>query len=246
MIGKSILLILVVAGIVGSVLYFVFAFDPGEDTEEDKGDSTTPLAEEAIPQTQPESAEYSVLFDALWDIDVHTTIPNGAHFSPFVAWTHTQDNVVFEVGGVASEGMKLMAETGGTDLLKQELDALKAQGSVGEYVIGELIYSPAQLERELRITQDHRYVSVVSMIAPSPDWFVAVQGINAFQDRQWTDYSDIPLNVYDAGTDSGEEFNAENQATDPRGTIHLLVDDGINVEEGGGPIARFSFIQKKE
>lgn len=245
--GKIILLLILVIGIVGSVVFFVVAFDTDNDTEESETYSTSSIEEQTTQQKPQESVEYTALFDALWNTDDHTTIPDGAHFSPFVAWTHVtkDDNSVFEVGGTASEGMKLMAETGDTTILKQELDALKTQGRVGEYVIGEVIFSPAQSEQELLVTQDHRYVSVVSMIAPSPDWFVAVQGVNMFPDRQWTDYSDIPLNVYDAGTDSGEGFNSPNQETIPRGIIHSLVDDGINVEEGGGVIAQFSLVQKE-
>ncbi len=241
MLGKIILLCIIILGFLGSAIFFLFSFNQ-EDVEEEEGYITTTTGEKIEIKKQEESVRYNVLFDAVWNPDNHTNIPTGAHFSPFVAWNHKEGVDVFKSGEKASEGMRLMAETGGTEILKKELSDLQSQGLIGDYSIGQLIYSPSQANQEIEIEQDFRYVSFVSMLAPSPDWFAAVRDVDLFKDREWQEIEDIPLVVYDAGTDSGDNFHAVDQATEPQGVIHSLLEDGVNVEEGGGTIAYVSFM----
>ena len=244
MVNKIILLCIVVIGAIGSVAFFFLVLDRESGGNDSSSDSSST---ETIEITSKEPfISYDIVLDAVWDEKNHTNIPDGAHFSPFVAWTHKEGVKVFEVGDQASEGIRLMAETGGTEILKQELDELREKGMIGEYVIGELIFSPDTVRREIAVDQDFRYLSFVSMIAPSPDWFVAVKDINLFRNREWQQEENIPLVVYDAGTDSGETFTAANKKTEPQGVIHSLLEDEIDVEEGGGTIAHLKITRQED
>ena len=61
---------------------------------------------------------------------------------------------------------------------------------------------------------------MVSMIAPSPDWFIAVQNIALKDaDGSWLDTIEVPFTTWDAGTDDGAVFTAGNQDSQPRGSI---------------------------
>ena len=244
MLGKLILLGVIILGAIGSMAFFFIQAD--KDGEEGEDYITSSTGEKIEIQTKEDSVNYDVLFDAVWNPDKHKNIPTGAHFSPFVVWTHKPGVNVFEVGREASEGVRLMAETGGTEILKKELEQLKKDGKVGEYSVGKLIYSPAQAKQDITADQDFRYISFVSMIAPSPDWFVAVKDIDLFKDREWRELKNIPLVVYDAGTDSGEVFTSADKVTDPQGLIHPLLEDGVDVEAGGGTIANISLTRSKE
>ena len=196
-------------------------------------------------QLAPQSATYQITFDAVWSKDNgHTVIPDGAHFSPFVAWTHTKDFAAFSTGEPASEGIKVMAETGAPQPLLAELERAKQEGKVGAYVTGELINSPGTTQTTIDPTQTYRYITVVSMLAPSPDWFVAVRDFEMFANNEWKEgFSNYETAVYDAGTDSGTSFTAADKATDPQQPIQRL--EEVNVEEGGGAIARISITLQK-
>ncbi|MFO1512860.1 MAG: spondin domain-containing protein [Verrucomicrobiota bacterium] len=62
-------------------------------------------------------------------------------------------------------------------------------------------------------------VTLVSMIAPSPDWFVGVDGLSLIADGQWATNKVVTLYGKDAGTDSGASYSSPDQVTVPRGVV---------------------------
>jgi hypothetical protein len=60
------------------------------------------------------------------------------------------------------------------------------------------------------------------MLGPSPDWFIGVRGLSMLKDDAWLAHLDMPLRVYDAGTDDGLRFTAANAVTVPRGVVQRL------------------------
>ena len=79
------------------------------------------------------------------------------------------------------------------------------------------------------------------MIAPSPDWFVGVHGLRLFDEQGWVDSLTVDLFPYDAGTDSGSEYLAPNQPTQPQEPIFRIT--GVPFLNGGTlePLGRFVF-----
>ena len=82
--------------------------------------------------------------------------------------------------------------------------------------------SPGAVELTFEVDRDSPLVTLVSMLAPSPDWFVGVSGLNLRGNGQWRDEVTVPLAVYDAGTDSGTSYTASNSATTPPDPIAEL------------------------
>lgn len=94
---------------------------------------------------------------------------------------------------------------------------------------------------EFDISQSHPLVSLVSMIAPSPDWFVGIHGLNLLVNGDWPDELIMDLEAYDAGTDSGVSYTSSNQATTPQGSITRVTDAPLAESLGLPPIGQFIF-----
>ena len=81
------------------------------------------------------------------------------------------------------------------------------------------------------------------MVAPSPDWFVGVHGLNMLDSNgQFMQSTTVDLAVYDAGTDSGLQYASANQDTQPRETIALVNSDGADSDLVDGQPAAGQFI----
>ena len=183
------------------------------------------------------TATYNVTMRARWSRELHHPFyPSGAHLSPMVAWSHALNDVYVNVGGTSSEGFEIVAETGATKLALEELAVLQGQRQVHSVATGARIDAPGVDETELELTQEKNLVTVVSMIAPSPDWFVAAQNVSLFRNGAWVEQESVEATLYDAGTDSGQTFNSANRDTTPQGRIHRYpLDDRVL------PLATFEF-----
>ena len=166
--------------------------------------------------------------------------PEGAHFSPFIAWSYYRNinDLVFEVGGEATDGMEIMAETGNPKPLVKELEVFKEKNVVHDYKVGKIFHSPGRSSIIMHVNEVYSKVSFVSMIAPTPDWFVSVQKVDLYQNG-WVEDLTLDTEVFDAGTDSGEEFNSPDRDTSPKERIQIL-EDGPNI-----PVARVRFQRVK-
>ena len=142
----------------------------------------------APPPPSTSSARYRVTFDAVWSSTTHPTdFPSNAHFSGLIGLTHTPNVALFELGTIASPGMVNMAETGGKSPLDSEIQTVIAGGQ-GQTLIsgGGIGTSPGTVSVEFDIENSHPLVSITTMIAPSPDWFVGVRDLNLFENGDWT------------------------------------------------------------
>ncbi len=163
-------------------------------------------------------ASYIVTFDATWSAETHpVSFPGNPHFSGLIGGTHNADLVVWEVVSLASTGIKDMAELGRTSPLDTEIEAAIQAGTAWRVLRGGSINpSPASAgPLAFEIHADFPLVTLVSMIAPSPDWFVGVSAMSLFADGVWIDRIVIELAPHDAGTDSGVIYTSSNLATQP-------------------------------
>ncbi|XP_014217960.1 spondin-2-like [Copidosoma floridanum] len=74
-----------------------------------------------------------------------------------------------------------------------------------------------------RVDQQHHLVSLVSMIDPSPDWFIGVSGLElCLTNCSWIENKELNLYPVDAGTDDGVTYEAEDAKTDPQDVIRRI------------------------
>lgn len=182
-------------------------------------------------------ATYQVEFDATWSAATHpTAYPRGAHFSPLIGATHDASVSLWQPGGMASSGIEQMAETGGTSILRRVIGGLAGADQI---LSGSAIGSPQSTTFEFNLDAEHSLVSLVTMVAPSPDWFVGVHDLDLRPSGRWTTSQTIDLFAYDAGTDSGPGFVSSNQDTNPQEPIALLGSPFSGASEG--PLGTFTF-----
>jgi len=174
-------------------------------------------------------ATYTVTFKMNWNsTDFPKDYPSNAHFSPLIGWSHPSTSGFLKVESVASEGIEAMAETGATDLLQTELETKIANNEGLAFVVGEgLASGTGEIKVEIAVNAENPSISLVSMLAPSPDWYVAALNVNLYDGSHFAVTKTITAKVYDAGTDSGITFESDDLNTDPQGTISLFVADPL-------------------
>jgi len=163
---------------------------------------------------QNHTALYTVTFESTWSQQTHphpggaTQFPANAHFSPLIGATHNLSATFWLSGTLASPGIERMAETGGTATLRAEFAA--AGANVNAILAGAGIASPGAITLPA-FTVQHTYplVTLVTMIAPSPDWFVGVHGLSLLDAQgEWQDSVVVTLYPYDAGSDDGADYGS--------------------------------------
>lgn len=189
------------------------------------------------------AAVFRVTFDASWSAQSHPTdIPRTPHFSRLIGGTHRATAGFWRPGALASEGIRLMAEQGRTSPLDSEVEAAIAAGHAQRVLVGGAIdRSPDRVILEFEVSRDHSLVTLVSMLAPSPDWFVGVHDLDLIENGDWVREKVVVLQPYDAGTDSGETFSSADLRTVPPEPIHPISTGPLVVGASVPPVGTFTF-----
>jgi len=167
-----------------------------------------------------EVAEYRVTFDASWSQTTHpSAYPVDAHFSSMIGGAHDATTSYWALGETASSSIEFMAEFGGTSILRSEVEADMATGAAFSVIRAPGLDSPGSVETTFLIEGSTPLVTLVSMVAPSPDWFVGVADLPLHDGSAWLDPVVASLQAYDAGTDSGPDFASPDEDTVPKESI---------------------------
>ena len=195
----------------------------------------------AVAHAQGETATYTMTFEGLWTVEDITDagMPGGAHFTEVVGATHNSGTTIWVSGGRASAGVENVAELGSVGTLLNEIGRNANAGVVVR--AGSSFNAPTQtVSGTFTITANHPLVSVLSMVAPSPDWFVGVSSLRLY-DNGWRNRV-VDLYPYDAGTEQGSGWSLSNPATIPQGVITSIRNTGRFLDN---PIARLSFTSEQ-
>lgn len=247
--GLAVLLILVMLGtcVVPSTT-LTATFDPtatvmDASTSEPAMTQTPSVTTLEPTQTPAASAWYQLTFEATWSEVTHPIdFPAYPHFSELIGASHSDAVRLWEEGEAATPGIKNMAETGGKSPLDSEIDALISGGSACAKVSGAGINpSPGVVAVRFEVSPDCPVVSVVSMIAPSPDWFVGVSGLSLYEDGKWLEQKVVELFPYDAGTDSGGSYSSRNEPMSTPGAIRRIETEPLLIDGSVPPLGTFTF-----
>ena len=185
------------------------------------------------------STSYDVVFASIWSAETHpTSIPPNPHFSGLIGGTHVANVTFWAEGSLASPGIKRMAELGQKDPLDSEVEAAIQAGTADGLLSGDVSSSPGSVELTFDINVDSPLVTLVTMIAPSPDWFLGVNSLSLLEEGSWVSSVVIELFAYDAGTDSGVIYTSPDEATDPPANISRITESPFNVMS---PLGTFTF-----
>lgn len=153
---------------------------------------------------------YKLSFDAYWSEETHPLdYPANAAFSSVFALVHDDTTNLFVRGDLSSEALATFATEGnigpirelGINLIQQNraLDRMTAFG----------ISSPGTTHAFIGVDEAHSRVTALAKLRPSPDWFVAVQAVELYENGAWVPTKTVEVLAYDAGVDGGNSFESE-------------------------------------
>lgn len=178
-----------------------------------------------IGSAQP-AATYSVVFESTWSQATHPhpsgNLPSNAHWSKLVGATHNNQVTFWELNAIATEGIENVAELGSNSIFFEEINTAITNGAANNLLDGPSLGS-AEGEiviNQIETTTDYPLLSLVSMIAPSPDWIIGVNSIELLDPfGEWQESIVLDLYPIDTGTDSGTDYSSPNANTNPKENI---------------------------
>jgi hypothetical protein len=184
------------------------------------------MAGDAMMGADLPAARYQVIFSSRWTEKDHPLEYPGpkfaglsvAHFSPIIGASHKAGYSLFTEGSAPSPGLETLSETGKHAPLDAEINAAMTGGAVLALVENDapLKDHTQTLTAEFPVDGVHRQVSLVAMIAPSPDWFAGVKDVDLVENGQWVAEKTVDLMPYDSGGDDGTTYRADDADTDPK------------------------------
>lgn len=168
-------------------------------------------------------ATYKLTFDYKWTSENFKDTPASAHFSPLTALSHHNRFSAFSRYCYATPGIQEVAETGSPFEFATELETAKDNKEVLDYATdGNVPAGDGSASVMVEVSCRHRYVSAITMIAPSPDWILAIFRLNVVRRGAFVKMLSGKLRAYDAGTDSGKTLTAKDLPSNPRENIAPL------------------------
>lgn len=205
-----------------AILFITLIGCSGDDTQQNGGFPPQPT--EPISGSIHKSAVYEVTFDMQWTAEnFPTDYPNNDHFSPLIGFSHIPDLDTFRIGQLASPGIKDMAELGATTKLSREIDTLIERKIALNKKIGSGVSNGGgKITIEIEVDSSFSAVSFMSMLAPSPDWYVAVLDEDLYLERTFVFERTVDALMYDAGTDAGVSYSSADTTLANPDTISLI------------------------
>ncbi len=187
------------------------------------------------------AVRYRLDFEGTWSATTHPgAFPGGSsHFTDLVGATHSEGSTFWEPGQLATLGVERVAELGSSSTFLSEVQVAINSGTAASKINGPSLFGlPASESLTVTVTELHPLVTLVSMVAPSPDWFVGVTGLSLRENGQWLGQVEVELDAYDAGTEDGEGFSLSNPATNPQEVIKKITTAPF---AGLPPLAKLTF-----
>ena len=181
------------------------------------------LADSTAAQTT-NTVTYDVTFRGNWTTSSADSVPGSAHFTTLIGAVHNSSVTFWAAGQKASPGVELVAEIGGTSTFRNEVAAAGSDASLVSQGIGGQPTSSVTFD--VSLSETHPRFTLLSMIGPSPDWFVGVSGLDMRPGGSWRTSHSVELYPYDAGTENGSNFSLSNTATNPHENIRSIRGQG--------------------
>ncbi len=132
-----------------------------------------------------------------------TNLTHGQTFTPIMVASHKHNTKLFKLGQPASQELTAVAESGNTQPLSERL--LNSGMAHDVASTGELLGPGESVSVNVKTTKHFRHISVVSMLIPTNDAFIAVNGIRVPKRHRMRT---IMSPAYDAGTEMNDELCA--------------------------------------
>lgn len=188
------------------------------------------------------NTKYKVTLSSTWSNQTHPiNFPSNPHFSKLVGATHNVNTTFWDAGKLATSGIEVMAESGGTSSLLSEINNNISLGDTDVQILAAGIgSSPGSSSFSVNVNSSHTFFTLVTMLAPSPDWFIGVSAYNLMPNGVWVEKDTVTLYAYDAGTDDGSNYTSTNADTSPKEAIIKITTTPFVVNNMVVPIAKLT------
>jgi len=156
---------------------------------------------------------------------------------------------MWRADGKASPGVESVAEAGSTSTLESEINAQITAKKAWKRILpgGSLDPEEVQSGIDVEVTANFSKVSIITMLAPSPDWFIGIDSLDMCDNGNWRQSWDVTmLPPWDAGTEEGNQFSSSNAATSPHVNIFQITNDMGGAFNAPNPIpslGEFRFVK---
>src|SRR5437763_2439834 len=185
------------------------------------GKKDTPNKTAAAPPAAPRAAghaEYTVIVKSLWtNANFPHDYPDDAHFTGLIGASHNARYSIFAIGRKPTRGLERLSEEGKHSPLNDEIQtAIDAGNALMKFETGGLKDWHDSMVTTVQVDAAHPLISVVNMIAPSPDWFTGAANVNMFENGGWVKRRTLTLSAYDSGGDDGTSYTSADRDTNPK------------------------------
>ncbi|MDE0405362.1 MAG: spondin domain-containing protein [Nitrospira sp.] len=181
------------------------------------------------PARAQNTATYTITFEGNWNAQsTPPGAPGGAHFTTLIGAVHNNDETFWAAGSLATAGVENVAETGSTTRFNSELVAARERNNV-KTIIRFSVSGGGEATKTTTVefSKDYPLFTILSMLGPSPDWFVGLSGFSLLDGNgNWYSSRTVDLFAYDAGTEEGTGWSLSNPASNPHVAISSLKGKG--------------------
>ena len=130
------------------------------------------------------NATYTITFNSEWNASNHGTLPDDAHWSKLVGANHNSAVSFWELNQTASQGIEDVSEIGSNTAFITEITASISEGNTQQYINGSNLNSAlGTIVIDVEVSEDYPHLTLASMIAPSPDWFIGVNNLSLLDEE---------------------------------------------------------------
>jgi len=172
-----------------------------------------------INQHYPGDLRYYCTFRGKWSKERHPNdFPESASWSAPVIVSHSKDWRMWTGTETVTAGVEYMAEQGFPTILYNEF--ANAGYETLQMIIGDRMYNTSESQHlpPINVTYSHPWLSAMTKISPSPDWFVGFSDFRTISYDTETFYNRVVIQsyVWDAGTDEGQNYLSFDRDLDPQ------------------------------
>jgi hypothetical protein len=212
----------------------------------------TPAMSEATPasgeMTAAGPATYRVELTPLWTKAnfpfeyPDTSLIHKPHFSGLIGTGHNAGYHLFAAGQPPTPGLERLSEMGKHDPLDSEIKAAIAAGNALALTESDPLKDFSETATaEVSVDATHPMVSLVAMIAPSPDWFAGVSDVNLMENGSWAATKTVDVFAWDSGGDNGTTYLADDDDADPKQPSSQSASPHFVKDGAPMPVARITF-----
>lgn len=210
--------------------------------------ATTDAAPTPAAMAQAGPAKYRIELTPLWTKAnfpfeyPDTSLIHKPHFSGLIGTAHNAGYHIFAEGQMPTPGLERLSEMGKHDPLDAEIKAAIGAGNAVALTESDPLKDFSQTATaEVMVDDAHPMVSIVAMIAPSPDWFTGVSDVNLMENGAWVSSKTVDANAWDSGGDDGTTYLADDKDANPKKPTSLNKSPHFMKDGQMMPVARITF-----